>query len=91
MIWTLQGGSDVNTVFSKDRRSYTPTPPEYKNSENLLRCGVDATGYLTVEWARDKGHEFKKIQLDTTIPELAWRYVVYSFENVVDTSSDPKT
>ena len=91
MIWTLHGGSDVNTVFSKDRRSYTPTPPEYKNSENLLRCGVDATGYLTVEWARDKGHEFKKIQLDTTIPELAWRYVVYSFENVVDTSSDPKT
>ena len=37
MIWTLQGGSDVNTVFSKDRYSYTPILPETKNSEKLLR------------------------------------------------------
>ena len=91
MIWTLQSGTDVNTVFSKDRYSYTPTPPETKNSEKLLRCGVDATGYLTVEWARDKGHEFKKIQLGTSVSANNWYYVVYSFENFVDTSSDPKT
>ena len=58
MIWTTPGSSnDVNTVFSKDRYDYTGS----KHSEKLLRCGVDMSGNLTVEWARDKGHEFRKI------------------------------
>ena len=88
MIWSTQSNSnDVNTVFSKDRYDYTGS----KASEKLLRCGVDNSGNLTVEWARDKGHEFTKIQLGITISTQKWYYVIYSFENVVNTVPTIKT
>ena len=49
------------------------------------------SGNLTVEWARDKGHEFRKMQLDVTISTSQWYYVIYSFENVANTVPTIKT
>ena len=54
LIMTAATSGEANTVFSKDKYSYTGT----KNNENLLRLGVNETRNLRVEWARDKSHGF---------------------------------
>ena len=84
---TAATSGEANTVFSKDKYSYTGT----KNNENLLRLGVNETRNLRVEWARDKSHGFQQQVLDVQIVSAEWNYVVYSFENIVDVVSTPRT
>ena len=85
--WILIKGTNsgkINTIFSKDRGDFASGTA----TNNMIRCGVDESGNLTVEWTRDNSETFKKETLNRTVG-ANWNYVVYSFENEADATGSP--
>ena len=87
--WIMLSTVGDNTVFSKDKYDYSGAD---KVSDNLLWCGIDGSGYMSVRYAKDKSTNVKEQLLDNS-PAVTnvWSYLVFSFENVVDTVVTPYT
>ena len=85
--WVLinnPNSGQINTVFSKDRGDFASGT----FTNNMIRCGIDDSSNLTIEWTRDNSETFKKETLDITHGS-GWNYLVYSFENEADASATP--
>ena len=87
--WILLNTLGDNTVFSKDKYDYTDSD---KVSEKLLWCGVDANGYMSVSFVKDKSPNVQVRTLDNSpVGANNWAYLAFSFENVVNTGVTPYT
>ena len=78
-----------NSVFSKDKYDYSGAD---KVSDSLLWCGIDGSGYMSVRYAKDKSPNVQEQVLDNSpLSTNVWSYLVFSFENLVDTGVTPYT
>ena len=85
--WVMLSTVSDNSVFSKDKYDYTGSD---KVSDDLLWCGIDSSGYLSVRYAKDKSTNVREQTLDNSpLVTNVWSYLVFSFENLVKTSVTP--